>query len=183
IGLAIELEFPFGDTITVAADDRTEKGFRLVEIVPDVVITVDNVREDAVLIGDQEADQTRAVIGNGGGHPIPAFEDIEPGRFSVDAIPESRGIGKAGRSGFGRNSAVGSRGRRRRIIPAGGQQAGEGEYEEKGGFVHIATIDFIRWKCRSRSARYRPSVPCSSLCGTSAPGAVTGHRSHFPSPG
>ncbi len=93
IFFSVELERCPADPVAVTADDGAEIGVRLVEVFSDAVIPEDNVGRVAVLVGNDQADDPGAVIGDGGGE-VAVVQEVETGRLTVYGVAKIVGAGE-----------------------------------------------------------------------------------------
>jgi len=135
----IEMELAFGDAVAVAADDGAEIGIGLVDIFSNAVVTEDDVCRVIVFVGDDQADDAGAVVGDGGAY-CSAVQDIEGGGFVVNRVPEVIGVGEqAGCRGGVCGAVGGGCGGLVVVAAAGEHQRGYAEGKERE-FFHIAKL-------------------------------------------
>src|SRR6186713_519495 len=100
VGLACQFEFSFCNTVAVSTDDGAEIGLRLMHIFADAVIAQHDIGQYAFFVGDQQADQTGAIIGDGGLYIMFVPKDKKTGGLMVHAVLKEGAVGYGGTGGW-----------------------------------------------------------------------------------
>ena len=138
---ALQLKMTFGDPVAIATDDGAEISIWLMNVFADAVVTQHHVSRFSILVGHNQADHTRAIVGDGNADFL-TLQDIQGSGLAVDGVTESRRVGKLVLGEWLRFGVRIRRGRCRYgvIVTAGNIKQGRLSKRNGNQLFHIAMV-------------------------------------------